>query len=356
MASLLSLSYGPYLGNSFVIPFKTPHSIIGWKSNYYPISTSCTGTVLEATPTSTKGVDEKLNLITTSLLEAKDSNYWSDQLTEEQIEDAKYAAQEWAKKSITTSSEKKSNTTQLSAEYMERILKRLGQEKQNGNDLIALDGSMYEILLDVWSKLDLPERAESILNEIQSINEKEQNNIQLDVTPYNTIIHSYKRNGKGEKAENILRMMQKTNIQPDVISYNGVILAYARNYAQIKSADKAQRILEEMQNSGLETDTFLYNAVMDAHAKSKNDELSAQKAEALLDNLESYEHIQPNTISYTSVIDAYAKSNSKDRADCAERVFRKMEAAHKAGNENAEPNVRSFNAGKLVDFSFQFIF
>ena len=333
-----------HLGNSFFVPSAFHQH--GWKRNVCSIfgtTNEQKGTFL-LSMSAINDTDEKLNVITKSLIKDKEANYWSDQLNEEQWEDAKFAIQEWAKGTLSKKSPKQKTT-----EYMEQILKRLGREKANGNDLVELDVGMYELLIDAWCKLDLPERAESILNEIQSINAKIANKIELNITPYNTIIHSYKRMMNGEKAEHILRMIQKANIDPDEISYNGVIAAHARNYKQNGSADKARRILEEMEKVDVEMDIFLFNTVMDAYAKSSwNDGLSAKKAEALLDKLESLENIQPNTISYTSVIDAYAKSNFNDRADSAERVFRKMEAAHKAGNENAEPNVRSFNAGELA--------
>ena len=55
---------------------------------------------------------------------------------------------------------------------------------------------------------------------------------------------------------------------------------------------------------------------------------------------------RPNTISYTSVIDAYARSKSKNNALDAERVFKRMEQKYAEGNDNAKPNVHSFNTGK----------
>ncbi len=351
MALMLFLGNELQLGNSFVFtPTRTATSQYSrWKHvcPTFLVDVATSNKQMPLSMSTVKGMDEKLRSITTCLLEEKDDSYWSEQLNEEQIEDAKYAAQAWVQ---STSTKTKQQTNAESAEYTEKILKRLALEKQNGNDLVDLDVAMYELLIDIWSKLDLPERAESILNDIQSINDTIPNNIQLNETPYNKIIHLYKRQGNGEKAENVLRMMQKANIEPVEISYNGVVVAYAKNYKQSGSADQAQRMLEEMGKANINIDTFLFNTVMDAYAKSRNDRLSAQKAEALLDRLESLEHTQPNTISYTSVIDAYAKSNISDRAESAERVFRKMEAAHKAGNTKAEPNVRSFNAGEFAKF------
>jgi pentatricopeptide repeat protein len=285
-------------------------------------------------------INEKVRHITNRLLYKKDKRYWDEHLTEDQMDKAKYAIQAWSQ--VTSSP----SASQKGAENIERILKRLEREKQNGNPNIELTLVLYNLVIDVWAKSELPERAEAVLRQMQSMKNLYPNCIKSNNLPYNTVIHSWKRSGEGERAENILKMMRETNVEPDVISYNGVVLAYARNYHKYGYADHGHRVLEEMEQTNLTMDSFLYNAVMDAHAKSRGHE-SAKRAESLLIKMEEYgdDHkAQPNTISYTTVIDAYAKMQSNDSCVNAERIFRKMEAAHSAGNVNARPNNRSFNA------------
>lgn len=285
-------------------------------------------------------INEKIRDITTSLLDDSYDKYWSNQLNKDQMENTKFALQAWSQ---VTSSPKE---TEQGAEYIERIIKRLEDEKKNGNEAVDLNLGIYNLLIDVWTKSGYPDRAETILRQLQSMKELFPESIMLTNLPYNTVIHSWKRSSEGEKAEEVLRMMIKGKIEPDEISYNGVVLSYARNYGKRGYADNAQRVLEEMEKTDLPIDAFLFNTVMDAHAKSQTPE-SAEKALQLLIKLEQYggKHgIYPNTISYTTVIDSFAKAKSEDSASNAEMVFRKMEAAHKSGNEDARPNNRSFNA------------
>lgn len=286
-------------------------------------------------------INNNIRDITANLLDKKTKTYWSQQLSDEQMESAKYAIQAWSQ--VTSSP----SATKQGAENVDGIMKRLENEKKDGNEAIDLTIGMYNLLIDTWTKSGFPERAQSTLMQLQSMKESFPESITLTNVPYNNVIHAWKRQSEGEKAEDVLKMMIEAQVEPDEISYNGVVLAYARNYNKRGYADQAARVLKEVtKNTNIEVDTFLFNAAMDAYAKSQSPQ-SAKNAEQLLDELERYgkDHdIRPNTISYTTVIDAYAKQGSNDSGANAERVFKKMEAAFKAGNEDARPNNRSFNA------------
>jgi len=100
---------------------------------------------------------------------------------------------------------------------------------------------------------------------------------------------------------------------------------------------------------GVRPNTVTINCVLDALVKNG----AASRAEDLLNRMEqqsdfALEHVSLNTISYTTVIDGYANSGEKGAAHRAEEIFKRMEAAYRNGNDQAKPNVRSFNSGTLV--------
>jgi pentatricopeptide repeat protein len=237
-----------------------------------------------------------------------------------------------------------------SADNALRILESVEESNLASNEFV------YNAVLDAFAKSrqkDKVKKADALLSKM--ISKGLANNVS-----FNAVLNCYAKSatsGAGSSAEALLeRMEQSDEYKPDVISYTCVIDALTKSRNE-NAAERAQKILERMlkfANEGdvtVQPNAITYNTVINTWASSGRPD-AAEKAEELLKRMEKiYESgeckkARPNTISYTSVIDAYARSKSKNNALDAERVFKRMEQKYTEGNENAKPNVHSFNTGK----------
>jgi len=206
----------------------------------------------------------------------------------------------------------------------EQVLDRMEKMVKSG-EMDASEGPTvihYNAVLDAWANSVLDnhaKRAEVLLNKM--IVEKK---VQPNTISFNACIDAYAKNGDGDKAEELLNMMdelyQNEGIQeykPDTRSYNSVMNAFSKSLEK-NAAAKAETILRKM--------TSIYE--QESHG------------EDLKVNLK----VKPDFFSFAIVINAWARSLEYGKAKKAQQLYLEMVDLYNEGNRSLRPNVVIFNS------------
>lgn len=197
------------------------------------------------------------------------------------------------------------------------------------------DGVTFASLINVYSKGNLPQKAESVLNWMEEQYKLTgENRFQPTNIHYNTVIDSWVRkrddNRSGEKAEMLFNAMLKSyesgdeEVKPDLLTFNLVMRALG-NSGDAASAQKVEAMLL-MLESGMKqfeeirTNVKTYNIAINVWSKCKG-KGSAKRAEAIFHRMkELYEsgtndQLKPDVYTYTTLIDAYSKIGASKKAE-----------------------------------------
>jgi pentatricopeptide repeat protein len=182
----------------------------------------------------------------------------------------------------------------------------------------------------------------------------------LDAETHCNCILAWSKTVEGQGAEKahsiLLDMLDRynqgaftTGSEPLLIAFNGVIAAWARQ----GRADKAEEVLFLMDKvrascERLVPDAVSYNSVLYAHLRSADKELGLQKALALVQYMDDHcgeqPAIRPNSFTYHTLLKCWIQSGRKDLAEQAEQILIKMEQMWNQGEDDSlTPNNRIFN-------------
>ncbi|KAK7263222.1 hypothetical protein RJT34_30809 [Clitoria ternatea] len=160
----------------------------------------------------------------------------------------------------------------------------------------------------------------------------------LDVRAYITILYTYGRLGKYNRAIYIFEKMKESGVDLTLVTYNVMLDVYGK---MGRSWNKILDLLDEMRSKGLQLDEFICSTVISAcgrqgmldEARNSFTELKLNgyklgtitynailqlgfiddERVAVMDTMPS-KGISPNAITYTIVIDAYGKTGKEDEA------------------------------------------
>ena len=274
---------------------------------------------------------------------------------------------------------------------MERLVKRLLDERRSGNVEAKVDIEMYNLLLDAWACAALfrthpPEiaaqRAREILVLLQETFEVEQDeDLQPNVKSFDVVFHvvwkmegaqkarrvlawmeylfkvnknvyakphrkhyimlldAYASSGDenaGQLAEGFLRHMKMTGVKPDTLCYNIAMKAWTKAKRGRQSAEQAEQIMEEMDAP---KDIITYATAISAWAMSGMRSHSVAKAEELLRAIEETPDLEPNTVVLNTVMSTWVRSKLPAAVNRTEELLRHMEE----GRTSAPPDLISYN-------------
>jgi len=266
--------------------------------------------------------------------------------------------------------------SRFSALMVQKILTRIMDEREAGNENAIVTTVMCNTLIDAWAKSQDEEAAhkcEVILQWMidyssRSDDSEYKHDLQPNVVSYTSVIDALSKSGKSgaaERAERILNMMQSKyedgyeEVQPNTITFNAVIDAYART-GGAHAAQKAEDLLERMKqlyldgNVNVQPDVYSFNSVLFAWSNACQCAGAPQRADAILEKMEEacrdIEHckidkagmVQPNTFCYTSCMNAWGKSKEKGKARRAYEILQRMNQMYRAGAKHAKPNVVAY--------------
>lgn len=273
---------------------------------------------------------------------------------------------------------------------VERLLKKLLDEREAGNTEAKATTELYNILLDSWACAAIfhttsaevaSQRAREILVSLQETFERESDpdlcpdsesfylvlhavckaegflvarrvlawmeyiykmgknkNAQPSRRQYVLLLDAY-ANSKGENAglltEGFIRHMKATGVEPDTYCYNIAIKAWTRARRGRESAEHADRILEEMEAP---KDLVTYSSVISAWAASGMRSHAVARAEELLQDIHDTPGLEPNTIVMNSIMSTWVKSRNPVSVNRTAEILDFMEHA-----ANCRPDLFSYN-------------
>mmetsp|Transcript_90360 Transcript_90360/g.260513 ORF Transcript_90360/g.260513 Transcript_90360/m.260513 type:complete len:876 (-) Transcript_90360:45-2672(-) len=259
---------------------------------------------------------------------------------------------------------------------VERVFKRLLDEKAAGNFEVSASTELYNILLDAWAcaaifrtreESTASQRAREILVSLQEAYEEGADaDLKPDAQSFHVVLHAVcrtegpvvarrvlawmeylykvgknadakptrkhyimildayansKRENAGVLVEGFLRHMKVTGVTPDTYCYNIAIKAWIRSKGGRESAEHADRILEEMEAP---KDLVTYSTVISAWAASGMRSHAVARAEELLKELNEA-GLEPNTIVMNSVMSTWVKSRNPAAVNRTADMLEQME-------------------------------
>ncbi len=258
---------------------------------------------------------------------------------------------------------------------VERLLQRLIKEQDAGNELVLINTSLYNKVLDAWansSEEGSAERTEEILLRMERMFLQQGNeSVKPDEASYNAVVKAYVKNGNRDiaatKAEAIVQRMENQidvmGVPPNRRSYNLLLYAYANSNLEDASSH-AEDILYRMINryeqgdDSCKPDINSYNQVLTAWARGKCvgfvDRMQSiyQQILALPDEL----GIQPNADTFNAVMGGWLKSDHASPLEIILVVLETMEKSYATGNIGAKPDrvtINTVTAALIKDGQFE---
>jgi pentatricopeptide repeat protein len=246
-------------------------------------------------------------------------------------------------------------------ERAEAILRHMERLYMAGNDELKPNGITYNILMNAWARSGHPDaasRAQALFDELfkkyQSGSDRE---LKPDGTSFATLMSAWGRTkseygaAKAQKVFNDMVALYTAgdkDLQPTKIHYSALLDAWAK----AGQPERAENILRKLEREAVNPDISCYNAVMNGWAKSRSPD-AAYRAQALFDEaVRVYEagdrnDMKPDVHSYGTLISAWGRSNSKDKAVKAQSVFNNMMTRYKLGDKDLRPTAIEYTA--LID-------
>ena len=247
---------------------------------------------------------------------------------------------------------------------VERILRRLIQERDDGNSSIRIDTRLYNILLDAWSQSSeerAANRAERILCKMETLCDEEGNDeLRPNESSYNACIKAYVKNGGGgspssrrrrggrqeaddciPKVEALIKRMESRCGSADRRGYNLLLYALA-NSSEDDAAKRADKILTQMIDCARPS-TNTFNQVITCWSRGKEHGFE-EKMMARFDELLSLPSLQPNTDTFNAIIGGWLKSKKPEALQRVLDTLGIMEASYAAGNLASAPDGVTMNS------------
>ena len=154
---------------------------------------------------------------------------------------------------------------------------------------------------------------------------------------HNSVLHTWARAGKAQKAEAILRDMMHKSLRypfctPDATSFTTVIDAWSKSGRKV-AAENAETILELMEDHAITRLKFnlrptvvTYATVLNCWAKSNHPEAPLRASAILRHMLQADLGFRPNVVTYNTCMNAWARSSKARAPEEVERLFVEMKA------------------------------
>ncbi|KAL3788273.1 hypothetical protein HJC23_011905 [Cyclotella cryptica] len=208
---------------------------------------------------------------------------------------------------------------------------------------VTPDECSYNSVLHAISKQEDPtwvKRAEEIFQETIRLNSMGMSTI--SAMTYNVMMNVYGKSSNkdgAERAEELLRTMEKLGILPGIISYNSCIDAYARrgDYSKAESLIDEMISLAEQGREECRPTIHSFAALVNAISNSKAPD-TVDRAEDIVRKVEELDFVRPNTVLYNSLINTIVKSGKANSSERADRVLKRMEKVRQSGNSDVNPD------------------
>mmetsp|Transcript_2555 Transcript_2555/g.6125 ORF Transcript_2555/g.6125 Transcript_2555/m.6125 type:complete len:829 (-) Transcript_2555:1447-3933(-) len=215
----------------------------------------------------------------------------------------------------------KDRDSKKAAEQSQRILMRLLDLSKSGYPELMPDAKSFEKVMQAWSKTKNPKAAKSV----------------------DTLLSRMKNEYKKTKNK---------AVKPSTRTFELALLAWSRS-RQSEAPDRAEALLQEMERKYLDGDESMrpsrgaYTTLMLTWQRSKRKNAPSKVLDAFEELQRKYgdgeSHLRPDAYVYSVVMDSFGQQGD---AAGAQAMFNAMLEEYSDGNEEAKPDIESYN--KLI--------
>ncbi|CAH9145042.1 unnamed protein product [Cuscuta epithymum] len=120
--------------------------------------------------------------------------------------------------------------------------------------------------------------------------------IALNLFTFNEVVNGLCKEGKLNKAKDVMEDMKIRGVMPNVVTYNTLIDGYCKNGGSSKMY-KADEVLKEMVGKGIQPSQITYNTLIDGFCKDNN----IKAALKIFSEMKEHQ-TKPNIVTYNSLI------------------------------------------------------
>ena len=175
-------------------------------------------------------------------------------------------------------------------------------------------------VLDAWSRVGNGERAQALLDWVES-----SGTVELNLVCYNAALTAWARSQDGgHQAEALLHRMP---MAPDAISWSAVLTAWASSARQPQGTQRAEELLWKAYGSGHSVDQSCFNTLLHAFGRqgqvNRAEHMLKQWIEMVVTGGSSTK-LAPDLVSFNIILNAIAKSGREEAGRQAQTVYEKM--------------------------------
>lgn len=270
------------------------------------------------------------------------------------------------------------NSKQHTAENavaVERLIKRLVDESEAGNEKATPTTNDYNLILEGWARSRegefAAERCEQILTQMQARYEEGDVNVKPNLSSFKVVIMAWKQSQpsySAVRAQQILEWMVELYREgkndfalPDSDCFDIVLQSFSRSKLP-EAPRRAEKLLGMMESLHRETKstvlgprTLSFNAVLSSWQKSTSPEALTRTLDILafmekLHMIEKNDRVAPDLITYHIVLGALSRTDGVDqqevasRADKADAILRSVQKQYKNDSLSFKPDTILFNS------------
>jgi len=259
---------------------------------------------------------------------------------------------------------------------VERLIKRLVDESEAGNEKAAPTTVDYNLMLEGWARsgegVFAAERCEQILTQMQARYEEGDSNVQPHLSSFKVVVMAWRQaqtTYSPIRAQQILEWMVALYTEgkndlalPDSDCFDIVLQCFARSRLADapRRSEKLLSMMEKLHrttgSTKLAPRTISFNSVLSSWQKSNSPEVIQRSLDILafmekLHTIEGNKRVAPDLVTYHIVLSTLAKSDegiSKNllasRALTADNLLRSIQEQHKDGTLQFKPDTILFNS------------
>lgn len=222
-----------------------------------------------------------------------------------------------------------------SARRAEQILRQMKDRGVRPNVI------SWNTVIDAYAKEKDPERAESLLREMNHDYEQGINDVKPTMRTYSSVLSAWSANRSpqsGERGEQLLDLMAKLYTagemdEPDVVVYNSVLACWASSRTP-GAGVRAKEFLEKMiRERRTKPDIYSFNTVMSALVREGRLVDAENIFAAMREN-----DVKPDATAYNTLLNAWIKSGAKDTRTRVESLYQRMKE-----DPDAKPDLFTMN-------------
>jgi pentatricopeptide repeat protein len=238
----------------------------------------------------------------------------------------------------------------VAALTVDRLLKRVIEDMNAGNQDVFVSNRMYAITIDAWGRsgeICGAQRAQDIHDAmIQLYNETKDKRLRPTRRSFNVLLQSWARSGDPKavkRGERILNQMMNewdndSKGRPDGTTIASMIELYGNDGSKT-TVKKAERLFASVESLGIKKNWRVYMALQKVY---RNDPHKSMEILQRMPHASDESTVRPNRYNFNLVLCAHSRASRPDSANQAINLLRKMELPVSEGGVDVAPDKLSY--------------